>query len=103
MDARWQRNSCQHLSSRLDHGNATLSRLPQFTLAPLQRVLNAAARLVCDLRQHERVTSALIDLHWRPVAARIEFKICVLAYQSLDNTAPAYISDMLQPVSSLQR
>jgi len=61
-----------------DHGNATLSRLPQFTLAPLQRVLNAAARLVCDLRQHERVTSALIDLHWRPVAARIEIEFKIM-------------------------
>jgi len=72
--------------------NATLSGLPQSTLAPLglQRVLNAAARLVCDLRPREHVTNALIDLHWLPVAARIEFKICVLAYQSLDSTAPAY-------------
>jgi len=49
-------------------------------LAPLQRVLNAAARLVCNLRPREHVTSALIDLHWLPVAARIELKICVLAY-----------------------
>ena len=62
---------------RLDHGNATLSGLPQSTLAPLQRVLNAAARLVCDLRPREHVTSALIDLHWLPIAARIEFKICM--------------------------
>jgi len=59
--------------------------------------------LVCDLHPREHGTSARIDLHWLPVAARIEFKICVLAYQSLDSTAPAYISDMLQPVSSLQR
>ena len=42
------------------------------------------------------------NLHWLPVAARIEFKICMLAYQSLNSTAPAYIPDMLQPVSSLQ-
>ena len=89
--------------SRLDYGNATLSGFPQSTLAPLQRVLNAAARLVCYLRPREHVTSALIGLHWLPVAARIEFKICVLAYQSLNSTAPAYLSDMLQPVSSLQR
>ena len=54
------------------------------------------------LRPREHVISALIDLHWLPVAARIEFKICVLAYQLLDSTAPAYISDMLQPVSTLQ-
>jgi len=90
--------------SQLDYGNATLSGLPHSTLAPLQRVLNAAARrLVCDLRPREHVTSALIDLHWLPVAARIKFMIRALADKSLISTAPAYISDMLQPVSSLQR
>jgi len=67
------------------------------------RVLNAAARLVCDARPREHVTSALIDLHWLPVAARSEFKICALAYQSLNSTAPAYNSDKLQPVSTLPR
>jgi len=46
------------------------------------RVLNAAARLVCDPRPREHVTSALIDLHWLPVAARSEFKICALAYRT---------------------
>ena len=89
--------------SLLNYGNATLSGLPQFTLAAPQRVLNAAACLVSDLHTREHVTSALIDLHWLAVAARIEFKICMLAYQSLNSTAPACISDMLQPVSSLQR
>ena len=64
--------------SLLNYGNATLSGLPQFTLAAPQRVLNAAACLVSDLHTREHVTSTLIDLHWLPVAARIEFKICVL-------------------------
>jgi len=53
------------------------------------------------MQPFEHVTSAQIDLHWLPVAAYIKFKICVLAYQSLNSTAPAYISDILQPVSTL--
>ena len=47
--------------SRLDYGNATLSGLPQSTLAPLQRVLNAAARLVCDLRPCTRTCDQCTD------------------------------------------
>jgi len=89
--------------SRLDYGNAVLAGLPQSTIAPLQRVLNAAARLVLGLRPRDHVTAALIDLHWLPVAARIEYKLCTLVYQSVTGNAPTYINDMLQPVSDLDR
>ena len=133
-----------YIISRLDCGNATLSGLPQSTLAP-RRVLNAAARLVSDLRPRKDVTSALIDLHffqggqqcwalWAFLAAcpcmsftdiislfinwankdacLLTMASCCCTYRIqdmranlpvMDSTAPAYISDMLQPVSSLQR
>jgi len=48
--------------SRLDYCNycnCVLAGLPAATLAPLQRVLHAAARLVNGLRPHDHVTSAL--------------------------------------------
>jgi len=72
-----------------------LAGLPESTIAPLQRVLNAAARLVLRLRPRDHVTAALIDLHWLPVAARIEFKLCTLVYQSITGSgnAPTYIND----------
>ena len=38
-------------------------------------MLNFAARLVLGLRPRDHVTAAPIDLHWLPVAARIEFKL----------------------------
>jgi len=89
--------------SRLDYGNAVLAGLPHSSTAPLQRVLNSAARLVCGLRPRDHVTEALINLHWLPVTGRIEFKLCVLVYKSLHGIAPPYIDDMIQPVSALQR
>ena len=67
------------------------------------RVLNSAARLLCGLRPRDHVTEALINLHWLPVTGRIEFKVCVLVYKSLNGIAPSYIDDMTQPVSALQR
>ena len=70
--------------SRLDYGNGTLAGLPQSSLEPLQRVLNASAHLVCDLHPPDSVTSALIGLHWLPVPA-----------QSLHGSAPHYINAML--------
>ena len=42
--------------SRLDYCNALLAELPTSTLAPLQRVMHAAARLVCDLSLRDTST-----------------------------------------------
>jgi len=57
--------------SRLDYCNAALAGLPQTTLRSLQRVQNAAARLVANIRQHDHTTPAMKDLHWLPVNLRI--------------------------------
>jgi len=51
----------------------------------------------------DHVTNALVGLHWLPVAARIEFKLCLLVYEALNSLAPSYITDMRQPVSTLDR
>jgi len=45
-------------------------------LAPFQGVLHAAARLVLNLRPRDHVSAALRELHWRPVAQRIDYKMC---------------------------
>ena len=46
----------------------------------LQRVQNAAARLVFGLSRFEHVTPTLIHLHWLPVSHRIRFKLCCLVH-----------------------
>ena len=53
--------------SRLDYCNSVLAGLPASILAPLQRVLHAAARLVNGLRPHDHVSSTLKELHWLPI------------------------------------
>ena len=65
--------------------------------------LNTAAHLVLGLRPRDHVTAALVNLHWLPVAAFIEFKLCTLVYQSITGNTPTYVNDTLQPVSSLDR
>ena len=53
--------------SRIDYCNSVLAALPRSTIEPLQRVQNAAARLVFRLRSHDHITPALAQLHWLPV------------------------------------
>jgi len=69
--------------------------LPASTLAPLQRVLRAAARLVNDLKTSDHVTSTLVDLHWLPIKQRVDYKLCYHVHNVSIGHAPAYLSDML--------
>jgi hypothetical protein len=57
--------------SHIDYCNVALSDLPASKIAPLQRVQNAAARHVYGLGPRNPVTSALVQLHWLPIAFRI--------------------------------
>ena len=86
--------------SRLAYCNAALADLPQTTIAPLQRIQNAAARLVFELGPREHVTPCLLQLHWLPVRWRIQFKLCCIMHSVFNGNCPAYLSDTVQTVSA---
>jgi hypothetical protein len=86
--------------SRLDYCNMVLSGMPASTIAPVQRVQNAAARLVFGLRPRDHVTPALIQLHWLPVTVRIRYKTAVFMFMVHTNHSPAYISQALSTAAS---
>jgi len=71
------------------------------TLAPLQRVLNTAARIILDLRPGDHVTPALRELHWLPVTAGIKYKLCLLAHKVTVCQMPKYIADLLTLVAEI--
>ena len=81
--------------SRLDYCNSVLTHLPASTLAPLQRVLNAAVRLVHDLGPREHVTPAMYELHWLPIAEKIKFKLCLLVHHAVNGRAPSYLTELV--------
>jgi len=85
----------------LDYGNATLSGLPAYLLNRLQSVLNASARLIAGLRRSAHITEALACFPWLRAAERIKFKLAVIVYRALHNTAPQYLSDMPRRVADI--
>jgi hypothetical protein len=88
---------------RIDYCNVALAGLPATSLAPLQRVLNAAARFVADLRPFDHITSTLQTLHWLPIQQRIVYKLCTMMHSSAYGIVPQYIRDVLTPTSALSR
>jgi hypothetical protein len=63
-------------------------RLPAVTLRPLHRVMNAATRVMLDLRPHDHVSTALRQLHWLPVEYHITYKLCLLVHLAINGHAP---------------
>ena len=72
---------------------------------PLIRVQNAAARVVTMSRKHDHITPILYNLHWLPIPQRIQYKLLLLVYKSLQGLAPAYLSELVSwytPVRNLR-
>ena len=85
-----------NVHSKLDYCNSLAYGLPKYLLQKLQFVQNAAARLITGIRKHDHITPILMDLHWLPVNERIQFKILLLTFKSLNGLAPVYIDEMIQ-------
>ena len=71
-----------------------------FTISLLQCIVNAATRLVYGLWPRDHVTDATIELHWLPIRARINFKLCLLVHRPLKGQSPSYVAELLQSVTT---
>ena len=77
------------ISSRLDYCNSLFYNMSKDNLNKLQKVLNAAARLISGKRKRESVKATLKELHWLPVESRILFKILLIVYKSIKGMCSA--------------
>ena len=79
----------------VDYCNGLLFGLPNVQIAKLQRVQNAAARLILGFGKFSHITPALYELHWLPVSLRIDYKILLLTFKCIYGLAPTYLSDLI--------
>ncbi len=85
------------VTTRLDYCNALYVGVSGSSIARLQMVQNAAARLLTGTCKYEHISPILASLHWLPVHFKIQFKILLFVFKSLNGLAPPYISELLHP------
>ena len=83
------------VNSRIDYCNTVLAGAPRTVTNKLQRVLNAAARVVTGTRKFDRGLCQILheELHWLDVPDRVIFKLAVTVHRCLNGRAPPYLSD----------
>jgi len=65
-------------------------------------VLHWAAKLIKILTTRGHVTPTLRELHWLPMQARINVKMCLSMYRVHTNSSPSYVSSLVTISSFLQ-
>ena len=81
--------------SHLNYTNAILFGLPDVAINIYQWIQNMVAKIELNCLKYESATEALRDLHWLPIRAHIQYKILIIVYKCLDNSAPDYLKDLL--------
>jgi hypothetical protein len=86
--------------SRIDYCNGVLAGITQRQCDRMQSILNASAKLIFGGSRFDHVTPLLRDkLHWLRFRQRIKFKLCMMVYKSMHHAAPAYITELVVPIS----
>ena len=83
------------ISSRIDYCNSLLYGLPACQLNKVQRIQNAAARIIFQEGKYCHITPLLHSLHWLPVSYRIDYKILLIAFKAIHRLAPEYICELI--------
>ena len=84
------------ISSRVDYCNSLYTKLPKRSLKLLESVQNFAARLVCRKSLYCSSAPLLKELHWLPIAARIDFKVLLITFKAVHYSVPPYLASQLK-------
>ena len=82
--------------SKIDYCEFLLAGCPKQLIQKHQKVQNNAAGLICRTRKSDHISPVVHTLHWLPVEQRSECKLLLLAFQSVNNEDPSYVSDLLK-------
>ena len=76
------------VSSKLDYCNSHYNGISQANLNKIQRIQKTLARVVTNTSKFEHITPILKKLYWLPIKQRIDYKLCLLTYKTLQIQQP---------------
>ena len=92
------------VSNKPDYCNSLYNGISQANLNKIQRIQNTLARVVTNTSKFEHITPILNKLHWLPIKQRIDYKLCLLTYKTLQIQQPTYFYNSLSfPSHSLYK
>lgn len=90
--------------SKIDYCNALLLGTSKYHLTKLQKILNMGCRLILGLKSRDSITIHLKELHWLKIDERIDYKIIMIVFKSINKLAPVYLQEMfVRPKKSALR
>ena len=81
--------------SSLDYCNSLYFGISPRLLNQLQIIQNRACRTIFGLKKRDNVDKYLKNLHWLKINQRIEFKILLLVFKSINGLAPTYLKELI--------
>ena len=84
------------ISSHLDYCNIIYIGLPRKLLSKLQKLQNAAIRLIFKVRARHPVSSLYFKLHWLNIDQRITFKALLFVYKCVNGLAPNVLKALVK-------
>ena len=81
--------------SRLDYCNSLLFGVSASNIKKLQRIQNSLARIVMNKPFRSDAIPLLYELHWLPIEKRIKFKLSLMVFKCLHDSAPTYLQSLL--------
>lgn len=87
--------ACSIVNTRLDYCNSLLHGTTAKNIDKLQHVQNALARVVSGTARRDHIRPVLKELHWLPIAQRIQYKVAVITHKVLSTRQPQYLADIV--------
>ena len=79
----------------MDNANSLLLSVNKGLISKMERVQNAAARVVTLTDRQSNSDVIIHSLHWLPIEKRIVFKVITILFKAKHNIAPAYLIKLL--------